>query len=158
MPRGTSTPNERLADFLAPESEPADFWQDVKTNLEAGRIRLIFVADKIPLGLRRIVEFLNGQMNPAEVLAIEIRQHVGSGPDSPRTDADRSNAQPQRGPSPSGATIGRQWDEPTFFADLQAKKPDAVPVARKILDWCKSNRAENRLGDRQTIRLLYPGL
>jgi hypothetical protein len=51
----------------------------VSINVQAGRIRLIFVADEIPPGLHRIVEFLNGQMNPVEVLAIEVRQHVGLG-------------------------------------------------------------------------------
>ncbi|QIR39401.1 hypothetical protein HCG51_23660 [Tolypothrix sp. PCC 7910] len=52
------------------------FWQQVTTNLQAGKIRLIFVADKIPVELQRIVEFLNKQMNPAEILAVEIKQYV----------------------------------------------------------------------------------
>jgi hypothetical protein len=32
-----------------------DFWDRVKTNLAAGRIRLLFVADSIPSELKRIV-------------------------------------------------------------------------------------------------------
>src|SRR5215470_6528724 len=56
-----------------------DFWLRVKTNLQAGRVRMVFVADVIPAELRRIVEFLNGQMDPAEVLAVEIKQFVGQG-------------------------------------------------------------------------------
>lgn len=47
-------------------------------NLDAGRLRLVFVADRIPLEVQRVVEFLNDQMNPAEVLAIEIRQYLGA--------------------------------------------------------------------------------
>jgi Domain of unknown function (DUF4268) len=35
------------------------------------------VADEIPVELRRIVEFINGQIDPAEVLAVEIKQYVG---------------------------------------------------------------------------------
>jgi hypothetical protein len=58
---------------------PETFWAMVKTNLQAGRVRLIFVADVIPPELRRIVEFLNAQMDPAEVLALEIKQYVGEG-------------------------------------------------------------------------------
>jgi len=54
------------------------FWEQVKTNLQARKIRLIFVADQIPSELRRIIEFLNTQMDPAEVLAIEVRQFVGA--------------------------------------------------------------------------------
>lgn len=52
------------------------FWTDVKTNLEAGRIRLVFVADRIPSTLLRIVEFMNGQMDPCEVIAVELRQYL----------------------------------------------------------------------------------
>jgi hypothetical protein len=62
-----------------PEEDIPDFWATVSTNLRAGRIRLVFFADEIPSDLRRIVEFLNEQMNPAEVLAIEVKQFVGSG-------------------------------------------------------------------------------
>lgn len=72
-------PGERLASFLGDEQTPDGFWQEVKTNLQAGKIRLLFVADEIPSELRRVVEFLNGQMNRAEVLAIEVRQYVGQG-------------------------------------------------------------------------------
>ena len=70
---------EVLLGFLGGEAEPDQFWQQAKTNLQAGRVRLIFVADRIPSELRRIVEFLNSQMDPAEVLAVEIRQFVGQG-------------------------------------------------------------------------------
>jgi hypothetical protein len=31
---------------------------------------VVFVSDEIPRELRRVVEFSNGQMNPAEVIAI----------------------------------------------------------------------------------------
>jgi len=70
---------EVLAQFLDNEIEPEEFWQKAKTSLQAGKVRLVFVADKIPGELRRIVEFLNTQMDPAEVLAVEIKQYVGQG-------------------------------------------------------------------------------
>ena len=37
---------------------------------------MVFVADEIPRELRRIVEFLNEQTDPAEVLALEVKQYV----------------------------------------------------------------------------------
>ena len=49
------------------------FWTNVKTNLQAGRIRMLFVADEIPKDLKRIIEFMNEQMDPAEVLGIEVK-------------------------------------------------------------------------------------
>ena len=71
--------DEVLSEFLNQTLEIDEFWLQVKTNLQAGRIRMIFLADEIPSELRRVVEFLNEQMDPAEVLAIEIRQFVGQG-------------------------------------------------------------------------------
>jgi predicted transport protein len=72
-------PEDRLAEFLGDESDPDAFWRKVKTNLQAGNIRMLFVADEIPPELRRVVEFLNEQMDPAEVLAVEIKQYLGQG-------------------------------------------------------------------------------
>jgi hypothetical protein len=40
---------------------------------------MLFVADRIPPELKRIVEFLNQQMDPAEMLALELRQFAGEG-------------------------------------------------------------------------------
>jgi hypothetical protein len=71
-------PQQDLLDFMDDLSaDPEEFWRTVKTNLQAGKVRLIFVADEIPVELRRVVEFLNQQMDPAEVLAVEIKQYVG---------------------------------------------------------------------------------
>jgi hypothetical protein len=46
--------------------DPEEFWKAVESNLVAGRIRMLFVADDLPSELVRIIEFLNEQMNPAE--------------------------------------------------------------------------------------------
>jgi len=70
---------ELLADKLGVETDPIEFWQLVETNFQAGKIRLVFVADEIPDELITIVEFLNKQMNPAEVLALEVKQYIGDG-------------------------------------------------------------------------------
>jgi hypothetical protein len=40
---------------------------------------MLFVADRIPAELQRIVEFLNEQMRPAEVLAVEVQHYRGDG-------------------------------------------------------------------------------
>lgn len=72
-------PDIALGAVFDEETDPDVFWSRVGTNLRAGKIRMIFIADQIPPELQRIVEFLNGQMSPAEVLAIEVRQYVGKG-------------------------------------------------------------------------------
>lgn len=71
-------PDEQLANFLGDGEDTDFFWRRVDANLRAGRIRLVFVADRIPATLRRIVEFLNEQMRPAEVLALELEQFASS--------------------------------------------------------------------------------
>lgn len=51
----------------------------VEERLAAGRMRLLFVADRIPLELRAIVEFLNRQMRQTDVYAVELTQYRGGG-------------------------------------------------------------------------------
>jgi hypothetical protein len=70
-------PDETLQDAFGVSDGDA-YWQKVKTNLDAERIRLVFVADEIPAELRSIVEFLNRQMSATEVFAIEVKQYVDS--------------------------------------------------------------------------------
>ncbi|MEP9382470.1 hypothetical protein [Nocardioides sp. KR10-350] len=65
--------DELLAEFR-PGTDAEEFWQEVEANLRQGRIRMIFAADSLPAELVRIIEFLNEQMNPAEVLGVELRQ------------------------------------------------------------------------------------
>jgi len=68
-------PDDELFTRLDITSDQVEaFWQRVSTNLRSGKIRMLFVADQIPRELRRIVEFLNEQMSPAVVLALELRQ------------------------------------------------------------------------------------
>ena len=74
-----TTPAEALSALLGPEPDIEDFWLRVKTNLAASRIRLLFVSDAIPSELRRIIEFLNNNMDPTEVLGLELRQFQGMG-------------------------------------------------------------------------------
>lgn len=72
-------PSDELAGRLGIDPDKTDdFWNTVEINLRSGRIRLLIVADQIPRELRRIVEFLNAQMNPATILALELR-HFANG-------------------------------------------------------------------------------
>jgi hypothetical protein len=60
---------------------------------------MLFVADETPPELQRIVEFLNEQMQAAEVLAIEIKQYVGEGHKTlvPRLIGQTAKAQATKG-------------------------------------------------------------
>ena len=77
--KGGGDPELRLRQFLQ-ERIRRFFGVRLISNLRSGRIRMVFVADRIPHELRRIVEFLNEQMRPAgEVLAIEVPQFMAEG-------------------------------------------------------------------------------
>lgn len=131
--------DEALAELLGPEAEEAGFWLQVKTNLEAGRIRLLFVADAIPPELRRVIEFLNQQMDPAEVLGVELRQYEGHGLKTlvPLVVGQTQEATQKRNPA---ARTERKWDEEAIFAELKSRCSEAeVAVARALVDWMKSN-------------------
>ena len=133
-------PEQELHDLLGLEADVETFWEQVKTNLQAGKIRLLFVADSIPPELRRIVEFLNGQMDPAEVVAIEIRQYVGQGNTTlvPRVMGATTKAQQQK---VLGSRASRQWDEASFLQELERRQGAAeVRVARRILQWASEHQ------------------
>jgi hypothetical protein len=126
---------EVLIDFRGTEIEPDDFWQNAKTNLQAGKIRLIFVADEIARELRRIVEFLNKQIDPAEVLAIEIRQYRGEGLKAlvPRIIGKTAEANTRKGEG-----LRRQWDEESFLNELESRRGSKeAAVAKRILEWVR---------------------
>jgi hypothetical protein len=117
-----------LAEAIGEDTDSDAFWSDVDTNLKAGKIRLAFVADLFPPELRRVVEFLNVQMSPAEVVGIEIRQYVGEGLQTlvPRVigmkTADTSG-------------FRRRWDSDRFFADLAERGAGkkTTDVAKELL-------------------------
>ena len=128
---------ERLHGFLDPDADADVFWEQVGTNLKAGKVRLVFVADEIPPELRRIVEFLNAQMSPADVLAVEIKQYVGEGLQTlvPRIIGQTAEAQARK-----GRPEGRQWDEPSFLEEIERRQgPEDREVARQIIEWSRSH-------------------
>jgi hypothetical protein len=132
-------PDREIESFLGPNADPASFWAQVKTNLQAGKIRMLFVSDVIPPELRRIVEFLNQQMDPAEVLAVEIKQFAGEGLRTlvPRVIGQSAEAEQKKKP----AGERRQWDEASFFQELARRRDDAgAAVARRILAWATEHR------------------
>jgi hypothetical protein len=99
---------------LVDEGETVDgFWETANTNLRAGKIRLVFVADALPPELQRVIEFLNVQMKPAEVIGIEVRQYVGEGVKTlvPRVTGQTAEAQQRKGRGPSTPVREWSWEE-----------------------------------------------
>jgi len=127
-------PDVELAGLLGEGQDASIFWQQVKTNLQAGRVRLLFIADEIPPELRRVVEFLNSQMDPAEVLAIEIKQFVG---ENIKTLVPHVLGQLKK---VVVSIESRQWDEASFFLDLSQRRGEQeAGVARRLLEWANKH-------------------
>lgn len=145
-------PGQVIREAFGEEIEPDEFWQRVKLNLQAGKIRLVFVADEIPNELRRVVEFLNRQMDPAEVLAIEIKQYAGG---ETRALVPRLMGAAKL----PGDEVARQWNETTFFRELKAKAGDgAAEVGRRILAWTKARNLQLVWGRGKRRGSFYPTL
>lgn len=138
-------PETLLASFAnGPEDE---FWKTVKTNLQAGRIRLVFVADHIPPELQRVVEFLNMQMDPAEVLAVEIPRYAGRGLQTlvPRVVGQTEQARSRKGGG--GGRSSRGWDRPSFLQELATRVGLAESkTAERIMDWCEERGLRSSFG------------
>lgn len=125
-----------LQDFLQGENDTDNFWELTKTNLKAGKIRMLIIADSIPKELQRIIEFLNEQMTPAEILGLEIKQFVGK--DNIKTLVPRVIGQTTSADTTKGVNKGKDsnWTEETFFIDLTARRgAEEAEVVRKLLSW-----------------------
>lgn len=129
-------PAEAVADLLDVESGDSEaiesFWDTVFNKLKAGHVRLVFVADQIPKELRRIIEFLNEHMEDVEVLGVELPQYVGFGLTIivPKVIGKTSVAeQTKRTPG------GQQWDEASFFSEIEKLSVSHVAIGRQLLNW-----------------------
>jgi hypothetical protein len=124
-----------LAEFLV-DDDAEEFWHKAKTNLQAGKVRLVFVADVIPPSLKAIIEFLNGQMDPAEVLGVEVRQYVGG---EMKTLVPRVIGRTAAADAKKERAQLEQWTEPRFRERLRERTDAAVvAIADRIIAWARA--------------------
>jgi hypothetical protein len=145
---------QKIMDFLGEGMEPDEFWPLVQNNLQIGKIRMLFVADSVPPELQRIVEFLNEQMNPAEVLAIEIKQFAGQDIQTlvPRVIGQTSETQRTKRRSTK-----RKWDEESFFRVTEEQNGrERAKIAREIFEWVNSKKIEIWWGEGKELGSFVP--
>ncbi len=140
---GAATAEDELDQFLSGE-DIESFWEQVKTNLAAGKLRLVFVADEFPRETVRIVEFLNGQMSPAEVLAVEVRQFV-------EVDGDRRTLVPRTVGQTEAARVAKTRRKPKItedelFESLDRFPPQIAERMRDLYSWMLDNGARRVYG------------
>ncbi len=129
-------PEQIFETFLGGDAHEDRFWEKVKTNLQAGKLRLVFVSDEVCPELRRVVEFLNEQLDPTEVLAVEIKQYVsqdGLKTLVPRVIGQTAEAQQKKS---SATRERRRWDEASFFHEFEMRQGyEEAQMARRIQEW-----------------------
>ena len=135
-----------IAALLGSDEDPERFWTSVGVNLKAGKLRLIFVADEIPPELRRIVEFLNEQMDRTEVLALEVRQYVEQGVTEgdkrftlvPRLIGETEAARQTKGKS--ARRVKNRWGEADVLGAIRRRWE--AEVARRVTELYEFMRDE----------------
>jgi hypothetical protein len=130
-------PEDTLTSFLG--AGTADqFWEQVQTNLKAGKVRMLIVADSIPKELLRIIEFLNGQMSPAEILGVELKQFLSKTNQLktlvPRVVGQTTLAMQQKSVKHS---LNNRWDEKLFFEEIGKRHPDQIAKFERIYQFSK---------------------
>jgi hypothetical protein len=132
---GERDPESVIADALGDGMDLDDFWSRVETNLAAGRMRLMFVADVIPNELRAIVEFLNQHMAQVEVLALELKQYVGDSPEH-QTLVSRLIGETQAARQAKGRSERVVWDRSSWLAAYRSMRGDReLAVVERLLEW-----------------------
>lgn len=147
--------SEVIRAAFGPDIDVNVYWNKVKTNLQAGRIRLIFVADLIPTELRRIIEFLNEQMDPAEVLGFEIPKYEGKGIKAlvPKIVGRTAESESRK------TNEGKPWDEASFIQVLTAKKgSNDAAIAQEIINYSKRKGLRLSWGTGKIDGSFYPVL
>jgi hypothetical protein len=142
--RAHGTDPDRKVGELVQEEEPdiAGFWARVGENLSIGKMRLLFVADEMPVHLQRVVEFLNKYLSPVEVLAVEIKQFEGSNLKTlvPRVLGQTVQTQQKTAATTSSTSSKRHQNAETFFAELtEARPPDEVSAVRRLYEWAQEH-------------------
>jgi len=132
-------PENALGSFIGDNKTTGEYWTSVDTNIKAGKLRLLFVADTIPSELQRIIEFLNKQMDPAEVLGVEIKQYIGDGETTlvPRVIGQTVEAR-QHKKRTSGKPV--KWSEDSYLDWHKERFAEPIlETAKAILSWVKDH-------------------
>ena len=162
-----------VRELCGSDAAARDFWTRADSNLRSGNVRLIFVADRIPVELYEMALFLNEQMTHTEVLAIEVRPYAAQG-GAEAFVPHVLNATPQAREVKSGGAGRKKWTEAEFFEDAKRRlKPEEVAALRKLFEFVSKNASSlgwgtgaqrgsfnpkyNHMGERSPISVFSDG-
>jgi hypothetical protein len=144
-----------VEELIGPDGDEETFWSAVDANLRAGRLRLVFLADRIPPDLQRVVEFLDAQMAMCEVRAVELKRFAADA--GPVTLVTRPVGASALAKPDTGRQARRQWDEASFMSELEAGSGGvAAAAARRVLGWATGRGLRIWYGKGATMGSLIP--
>lgn len=132
--KGSKSIDTVIKEAFGEEIDVEAFWPEVEQNLQKGKLRLIIAADELRPEVRRTIEYLNAEMNNAEVYGLELRCY--SDESSPLVLVPYLIGQTQATADRKGSTQAVRWPVERLrdaYDDLQDR--DIAEHLREALDW-----------------------
>jgi hypothetical protein len=123
--------------LLGSNGDPEQLWSRVDSNLHAGKIRMVFVAERISRELTQIIEFLNSQFSRAEALGVEVVRWKAEGVTALASKVVGRTAAAQAAKAsspPSQPLTAEEYDEELLKQDVGVA--DSI---RDLMHWCESH-------------------
>jgi hypothetical protein len=135
-----------LEAFPGVDIEP--YWESVLRHLRDGHVRMVFVADSLPPELVRIIEFLNEQMSPAEVLGVEVPQFVDTeGLSGLQVLVPRVVGRTSAAVATKSASAGVAWTHDSFLEAVRAQHGAAMTsLMERLLNHAADHAARTNWG------------
>ncbi len=147
---------------LQPKVDSAeDFFEEVERRLKAGEVRIVFFMDEAPVELKKLVEFLNGQMSLMEVILVEARQFEKNGSKvvvptlfgfTEQIRVIKRQASSQR----DGQTVAVDWEGFATNAQQKGLNEDEIGRLRRVYDACVRLHADLAWGRGRVIGSFSP--
>lgn len=116
-----------IKSLLLEDSRSIEAYLDtVEENVRKGRIRMIVFTEQCPAELRRLVEFLNHQLENSEVLLIEAKQYRRNGfrivvPSVFGYASPRRLSRKVAGQSQDFLETDKKWNKDSFFEEAKSQ-------------------------------------
>ena len=126
-----------------------EFLERIENNLRQGQVRMVFFMEEAPHELKSIVDFLNKQMERADILIVEAKQFQCDGLRvvAPYLFGYSEEARRVKKVVTVSSSARRQWDKEMFFEDAQARlKPEEVAALRQLLHFAQEHSLQVRWG------------
>lgn len=129
------------------ENRVERLWEAVQNNLKTGEVRMVFVADRIPRELTRVIEFMNDHMDPMHIAGVEISRLRDSdgGHETEILVTTVVGVTERARKRKDGKTIGNTpISRQEFLADLKAMRDASATgrATRSLLDALLRNEAD----------------